>query len=276
MDVPIDVLVVIAHPDDELFVSGTMCLCAEHGFRIGLVCVTDGEGGSRKILRERDGPDRLAAIRCMELTLSAGALGVEWLRFLRCEDIPPDQWSENRKWDEAAVVDALADLVREASPQLILVHGPLGGYGHPAHRHVGVNLLRAADRVGFAGSIFSFAAQVRGAFFSWRFDQPSNVLVDARGFLGRRCIALSYHQSEAQFFLSPYLPKTPRQFASAAFGFLASFAEAGRKRLPIATARRFFKRFPFEGLALQRRPAQGAHFFAAHFAGDRRVRFEDQ
>ena len=39
-----DILVVIAHPDDEVFASGTICLCAEEGFRIEFVCATDGEG----------------------------------------------------------------------------------------------------------------------------------------------------------------------------------------------------------------------------------------
>ena len=41
-----DILVVIAHPDDEVFASGTICLCAERGFRISIACATDGEGGS--------------------------------------------------------------------------------------------------------------------------------------------------------------------------------------------------------------------------------------
>jgi LmbE family N-acetylglucosaminyl deacetylase len=40
----IDILVVIAHPDDEVFASGTICMCAEEGFRIEFVCATDGEG----------------------------------------------------------------------------------------------------------------------------------------------------------------------------------------------------------------------------------------
>ena len=49
-----DVVVVIAHPDDEVFASGTLCLLAERGFKIALVCVTDGEGGSRELLQQVD------------------------------------------------------------------------------------------------------------------------------------------------------------------------------------------------------------------------------
>jgi LmbE family N-acetylglucosaminyl deacetylase len=43
-----DVLVIIAYPDDEIFACGTICLCAEKGFRITLVCVTNGEVGSAR------------------------------------------------------------------------------------------------------------------------------------------------------------------------------------------------------------------------------------
>ena len=39
------VLVVIAHPDDELFVSGTLCLLNERGYTTYLVCATDRGAG---------------------------------------------------------------------------------------------------------------------------------------------------------------------------------------------------------------------------------------
>jgi N-acetylglucosamine malate deacetylase 2 len=267
-----DLLVIIAHPDDEVFASGTICLCAELGLRIGLVCVTDGEGGSREILSRGGDLACLGEIRRLEMTLSAWALSIDKLWFLGREDIPPRAWSKGRTWDEPGMIADLAGIMQQAQPRLILTHGPLGGYGHPAHRRVNACAMGAANEVAFAGSIYSFCGQIENAFFSWRFDQPSDVVIDARGFLRRRSISLSYHQSEAQFFLRPYVPQTLRQFVSAAFGILASFSEAGRKRVPIGTPGRFFRRFSFEGLVLQRPPCDGApHFFAQHFADDKRV-----
>lgn len=267
-----DVLVVIAHPDDELFVSGTICLCREAGFGVDLICVTDGEGGARGLLHSGDAASRLGEIRRLEVTLSAWALGVDRVSFLGQEDIPPEAWGAARCWDEPAVIAALAARIEQLRPRLILTHGPLGGYGHPAHCSVGRCVLGAADAASFDGSIFSFGGQLRNSFFSWRFDQPSHVAIDARGFLRRRVASLSYHQSEAQFFLGPFFPRTVRQFASALFGFLACLTEAGRKRMPVITADRFFRRFPFEGLVLQRAPTiDSQHFFAKHFSKDKRV-----
>lgn len=40
------VLVVTAHPDDELFVSGTLCLLNERGYTTYLVCATDRGAGT--------------------------------------------------------------------------------------------------------------------------------------------------------------------------------------------------------------------------------------
>jgi LmbE family N-acetylglucosaminyl deacetylase len=267
-----DVLVVIAHPDDEVFASGAICLCRERGFRIGLVGFTDGEGGSRGILHDGDAPARLGEIRRLEVTLSAWALGVSRLWFMSLEDIPPSEWGA-KQWNTPAAAADLARIVAEARPKLILTHGPLGGYGHPAHCRVGECVMSAVKNVAFEGSVFSFCGQIPNAFFSWRLDQPSDVIVDARGFLRRRMSSLSYHQSDGQFFLNPGFPRTARQFASAAFGFAAAFSEAGRKRIPIVTPKRFLKKFPYEGLVCQYAPPSGKpDFFAEHFSADKRVR----
>lgn len=38
-------LVVLAHPDDEIFHSGILAHLSERGVRVTLVCATDGEAG---------------------------------------------------------------------------------------------------------------------------------------------------------------------------------------------------------------------------------------
>src|SRR4029077_12433764 len=140
----------------------------------------------------------------------------------------------------------LGNMIRQQNPQLILTHGPKGGYGHPAHRLVYRSVAAAAQGASFAGSIFSFCGKVDGAFFSWHFDQPSDVLVDARTFLSRRAASLSYHQTQVAYFVRPHFPRGVRKLASALFGFAFSFTVAGRKRLPIVTPTRFFRKFPTE------------------------------
>ena len=263
-----DILVVIAHPDDEVFVSGTICLCTERGFKISIACATDGEAGSR------DGqPDvPLAEIRRQELALSAAVLGAAEVCLLgQADSAHPDTEGEGA-WDQPGLIGSLGNLIRQNNPQLILTHGPQGGYGHSAHRLVYRSVAAAAQAVSFAGSIFSFCGKVDGAFFSWHFDQHADVLVDARGFLSRRSASLSCHQTQLAYFVQPHFPRSLRKIASALFGFTFAFTEAGRKRMPIATPARFFRKFPTEGLVLQKAPGAGrAHFFQEHFSNDHRV-----
>jgi LmbE family N-acetylglucosaminyl deacetylase len=263
------VVIVIAHPDDEVFVSGTICLCVERGFKVMLVCVTDDENGPGS----RHGG--LGGLRKQELTNSARALGVSEVSFLGFADVanPDSQGADS--WDQTRLIQSLGQILQVNEPQLVLTHGPLGGYGHNAHRLVHRCVMAAAKDVSFARSVFSFCGQVNGAFFSWHFDQPSDVEVNARGFQSARCASLSSHRSQIDFFLQPYPPRTARKVLSALFGWFFAWTEAGRKRVPIGTVARFFERFPIEGLALQKAPSTGRlHFFREHFANDDRVRFD--
>jgi hypothetical protein len=175
-------------------------------------------------------------------------------------------------WDQPNLIGALGGIIKQNDPGLILTHGPLGGYGHPAHRLVYSCVIAAAHAASFSGSIFSFSGQVKRAFFSWHFDQPSDVFVDARDFLDRRVASLSCHESQRSFFLQPYFPKTIRKYASALFGWVFAFTETGRKRVPLATPTRFFRRVPVEGLVLQKSPdAARPNFFQEHYVDDHRV-----
>lgn len=269
-----DVLVIIAHPDDEVFVSGTLCLCAEKGFKTTLICATDGEGGSHELLYS-ESKLQLGEIRRRELILSAWALRVSEVCFLGQADLAiPDAGGEG-SWDRSNLISSLGPFIQQCNPELILTHGPFGGYGHAAHRLMYSCVMTAAREVSFAGSIFSFCGQVEHAFLSWHFDQPSDVLIDARAFLRRRAASLSYHQTQVAYFVQPHFPRTVRKFASALFGYTFAFTEAGRKRVPIVTPTRFFEKFPVEGLVLQKSPdAGGPHFFLENFANAAQVQID--
>jgi LmbE family N-acetylglucosaminyl deacetylase len=266
------VLVVIAHPDDEIFVSGTICLCVEKGFSIALACVSDGDAGGSELLRSNCGI-RMAEIRRRELELSAAVLGIANVIFLEQPDVADPGAAGARSWDQERVSGSIARLVEQLQPRLILTHGPLGGYGHPAHRVVHDCVMEAVRQTAFSGSVFSFCGQVKDAFFYRQFDQPSDVITDVRAFLWRRSASLSYHQSQIDGFLQPHFPRSLRKYLSACFGYLFFFTAAGRKRVPIATPSRFFMRFPVEGLVLQKSPdPPHAHFFIEHYGNDPRVR----
>jgi N-acetylglucosamine malate deacetylase 2 len=269
-----DVLVIIAHPDDEIFVSGTLCLLAEKDLRITLVSATDGENGSTELFHHIKSKLPLGTIRRRELALSAWVLGVSEIKFLGQEDIVPKEWGKGKAWNQVHLIGVLRKVIQDTNPRLILTHGPRGGYGHPAHQEVSRCVTAAAREISFDGSLFSFAGQVKHSFFSWHFDQPSNVLIDARGFLRRRVASLCYHQTQLEFFVRPSVPHTVRKVISASFGLTFAFTETGRKRVPIVTPTRFFQRLPIEGLVLQMVASDGSpHFFQEHFGNDPRVRF---
>ncbi|HEV2136878.1 MAG TPA: PIG-L deacetylase family protein [Terracidiphilus sp.] len=259
-----DVLVVIAHPDDEIFASGTICLCAESGFRIALACVTNGGGGGKSILHKASGLS-LAEIRTRELALSAAALGIHEVKSYGFPDIG-DPSTGRDAWNQAELIDMLSDQIKHIGPELILTHGPAGGYGHPAHKLTFLAVNAAAQQSSYAGSIFSFCARPPQPFFSWHFDQRANVVIDARRFCERRAASLGYHQSQIDYFLQPYFPQSLRKYLSAFCGYLLGWTEFGRKRIPIGTPIRFFSKFPLEGLALQFTARTGEpHFFAKHY-----------
>lgn len=263
------VFVVIAHPDDEIFVSGTLCLLAEKGFATTIISLTDGENGCRDLIHQRSGVS-LASVRRQELRLSAWALGAEEVLSLGYPDVPEQLGPGD--WDEASIVSLLLRLIEEMDPHLILTHGPRGGYGHPAHRLVHRLVAAAAGNADYRGTIFSFCGMVEGSSMSRWLDDPSDVLIDASGFLDRRAASLSYHQSQLGYFLQPFR-KTMRGYLSALYGYVFHFTPEGRRRIPITSAVRFFRRYPVEGLVLQQGASEHrSTIFFERLSEDQRVK----
>ncbi|MDL4772178.1 N-acetyl-1-D-myo-inositol-2-amino-2-deoxy-alpha-D-glucopyranoside deacetylase [Actinomadura xylanilytica] len=142
------ILFVHAHPDDESIGTGaTMAKYAAEGAQVCLVTCTLGEEGEiipdelRHLASGKE--DRLGEYRIGELAEACAALGVRDHRFLG----GPGHWRDSGMmgaptnddprcfWraevDEAA--GALAAVVREVRPQVIVTYDERGNYGHPDH-----------------------------------------------------------------------------------------------------------------------------------------------
>ncbi|MHB1817607.1 MAG: N-acetyl-1-D-myo-inositol-2-amino-2-deoxy-alpha-D-glucopyranoside deacetylase, partial [Streptosporangiaceae bacterium] len=141
-------MLVHAHPDDESIGTGaTMAKYAAEGTAVTLVTCTLGELGEiipadlAHLAWDRE--NRLGEYRIGELAAACAALGVTDHRFLG----GPGRWHDSgmmgtpsNDWDGAfwrADVDeaagALAEIIREVRPQVLVTYDANGFYGHPDH-----------------------------------------------------------------------------------------------------------------------------------------------
>lgn len=112
-----------AHPDDEAYLSaGLMAEFRQRGDRVVVVTATLGEHGTSDPAAWP--PERLAAVRHIELRKSLAALGVEELRLLGFEDGTCERYD---------ATDTVADHIAAVQPDVIVTFGPDGLTGHPDH-----------------------------------------------------------------------------------------------------------------------------------------------
>jgi N-acetyl-1-D-myo-inositol-2-amino-2-deoxy-alpha-D-glucopyranoside deacetylase len=148
-------LLVHAHPDDETLTTGaTMARYAARGDHVTLVTCTLGEQGEviapELAHLQADRTDALGPHRAAELSAAMRELGVSDHRLLaggRWRDSGmawvrpgiagagaleshPDALVRAPLGEAAA---ALAEVVREIRPQVVVTYDPQGGYGHPDH-----------------------------------------------------------------------------------------------------------------------------------------------
>ncbi len=139
----LDLLFILAHPDDESFgFGGLMAWAQTQGLRIGLVCATRGEAG--KISDPSLGtPATLGAVRERELRTAMGIVGVSPVRLLSYRDSGMAGTPENddpRALFQAAHDSILAEIVfhiRDLRPGAVVTFGPDGVYKHPDHVRIG-------------------------------------------------------------------------------------------------------------------------------------------
>lgn len=121
-------LCVVAHPDDEGTCSGCLARYAAEGARAYVVCATRGDGVDAKIkdpavaTRETLGQVRIEELRC-----ACATLGINPPIVLGYQD------GEVEKIEVETAARAVARVIRELRPAVVLTHGPEGGYGHPDH-----------------------------------------------------------------------------------------------------------------------------------------------
>src|SRR6201993_1846904 len=118
-----DVLLIVAHPDDESGISAYLAQLLDQGKRVAAVYITHGEAGHNNMGRER-GPS-LGLVREMELRHAMTQLGVQNVWFLDGKDTPSqDVLQSLSNWHHGAVLEEVVRLVRLTRPSAILTWMP--------------------------------------------------------------------------------------------------------------------------------------------------------
>jgi len=154
-------LVVFAHPDDEILHSGILAHLADRGARVTLVCATNGEAGKP---HPSVGPvDDLGALRAQELELSCARLGIEPPVLLGFHDSARKERQRHDDPHALANVDmldveaAIRGVIADVKPHVVMTFEPHGGYYHPDH----VAIQRATTAAFFSSSVMGVEAPER-------------------------------------------------------------------------------------------------------------------
>jgi LmbE family N-acetylglucosaminyl deacetylase len=157
-----DILLVVAHPDDEGAATPYLAraIYDEHK-RVAVVFTTRGGSGGNDYSREH-GP-ALADIREQEGRRACAILGITNVWFLDGKDTASQNVLNSlANWGHGANLEALVRIVRLTRPEVILAWLPsiFIGENHGDHQASGVLATEAFD---LAGDPVAFPAQVAGA-----------------------------------------------------------------------------------------------------------------
>lgn len=173
---PPSILVILAHPDDEITIAPVLARVARIGGKVTLIYATSGDAGPGSSGLERG--KELAKLREQEGRCAAFALGLEEPVFWRLGD---GTLATMARAPESAAKQALAlttTAIDEIRPEVIMTWGPDGGYGHADHRMISAIVTQAVASMGADRPELLYAAfpQVEtGAlpqFESWATTSP--------------------------------------------------------------------------------------------------------
>ncbi len=200
-----DLLLVLAHPDDESFLAaGTVARLADAGRPAGLVCATRGQAGSlgEPPLATRE---TIGRVREGELRDACAVLGLELVALLDYED------KRLGEADPDAVRAALVGHLRRERPRVVLTFDPNGVTRHPDHIAVSrfaLDAVTAAADPRWAPELGP-AHRVRRVVWSppvqpwdeWRPERLAAIggvdyVVDTRAQAARREAALAAHRTQ--------------------------------------------------------------------------------
>src|SRR6202030_1304027 len=156
----LDILLVVAHPDDEAAATAYLARAMDEGKRAGVAYGTRGSSGANDLGAEQAAA--LGAIREIEARRALAKLGIMNVWFIGGRDTASqDVLQSLSNWDHGAVLEQMVRIVRLTRPEVILTFlpGTFIGEDHGDHQAAGVLATEAFD---LAGDPLVFAEQVTG------------------------------------------------------------------------------------------------------------------
>jgi LmbE family N-acetylglucosaminyl deacetylase len=156
-----DILVVVAHPDDEAFFTPYLARAMyDTHKRVAVIFSTHGGSGVNRYTRER-GP-AMANEREIEAREACARLGIRNVWFLDGKDTASQNLLDSlANWGHGANLERLVGLIRLTRPEVIFTHFPgiFIGEDHGDHQATGVLVTEAFD---LAANPVVFPSQLAG------------------------------------------------------------------------------------------------------------------
>ena len=155
----VDILVIVAHPDDDIEVAAYLAKMIEQQHkRVAVVYTTRGNSGGNAAGEEQ--ANALADVREMEARHSIASYGITLAWFLHGSDTPgSDVLHSLEQWGHGKSLDEIVRLVRITRPEVVLTWMPnyVVGENHEDHQAAGVLATEAFD---LAADPLAFPEQV--------------------------------------------------------------------------------------------------------------------
>jgi LmbE family N-acetylglucosaminyl deacetylase len=145
----VDILAVVAHPDDEGAATPYLARAIDEGKRVAVVYGTRGSSGANEAGVEQAAA--LGEIREIEARRANAVLGIDKVWFLGGKDTASqDVLQSLANWDHGMALENLVRLVRLTRPEVILTFlpGTFIGEDHGDHQAAGVLASEAFDLAG--------------------------------------------------------------------------------------------------------------------------------
>jgi LmbE family N-acetylglucosaminyl deacetylase len=201
-----DILVVMAHPDDDTAISSYLARAVfDEGRKVAVIFTTRGEGGANEYGYETG--EALGYIRENEARRALAALDVLNVWFLDGKNVGGGVLNSLASWPHGQGLESLVRLIRLTHPEVILTWLPASLPGdHSDHQAAGVV---ATEAFGLAGNPTIFPEQVSPAI------NPSQTAHHGRGLID----GIKIWQAKKLYFFSDSLAfdrsgKGPRYAAS--------------------------------------------------------------